>query len=127
MSKLNSLLKVIFYLCNVILILFYLYPASLFGYILYGDSTQQPQITVDFLKISSNHFYSFFLLSLLGILSHLNDKKINFLIIYLFLLSIILEMLHLIIPNRAFEASDLFGNILGTIVIFIIYKIWKKI
>ena len=123
MSKLNSLLKVIFYLCNVILILFYLYPASLFGYILYGDLTQQPQISADFLKISSNHFYSFFLLSLLGILSHLNDKKINFLIIYLFLLSIILEMLHLIIPNRAFEASDLFGNILGTIVIVIIYKI----
>ena len=123
MSKLNSLLKVIFYLYNVILILFYLYPASLLGYILYGDSTQQPQITVDFLKISSNHFYLFFFLSILGILSHLNDKKINFLIIYLFLLSIILEMLHLIIPNRAFEASDLFGNILGTIVIVIIYKI----
>ena len=48
------------------------------------------------------------------------------LIIYLFLLSIILELFHLIIPNRGFEWSDLFGNILGLLFIIVIYKVKNK-
>jgi len=76
--------------------------------------------------ISSNHFYVFTILSVLGIFAYRNTKKINFLIIYLFLLSIILEIFHLIIPNRGFEWSDLFGNILGLIFAIIIYKVKNK-
>ena len=52
-----------------------------------------------------------------------NTKKINFLIVYLFLLSIILELFHIIIPVREFEMSDLFGNIVGVILVIFIYKI----
>ena len=52
-----------------------------------------------------------------------NTKKINFLIVYLFLLSIILELFHIIIPDRGFEMSDLFGNIVGVILVVFIYKI----
>jgi hypothetical protein len=40
-------------------------------------------------------------------------NKLNFLNLYLILLSIILEILHIFIPVRSFEFSDLFGNLLG--------------
>jgi len=73
--------------------------------------------------ISSNHVYAFILLTSLGVFSFHNTKKINFLIVYLFLLSIILELFHIIIPNRGFEMSDLFGNIVGVILVILIYKI----
>ena len=90
----------------------------------------QPQITKDFsildLLIASNHFYAFFILSLIGILAYKNTQKINSLIKYLFLLSIILEFFHMIIPNRGFELSDLLGNISGVIVVIVIYKIRGK-
>jgi len=76
--------------------------------------------------ISSNHVYAFVILSVLGIFAYRNTKKIKFLIIYLFLLSIILELLHIIIPIRAFEWKDLFGNIIGVIFVIIIYKIKSR-
>ena len=111
-----------FYFANIVLIIFYLYPGSIIGWFLYNDFSIQPQITRD-IMISSNHFYAFILLTSLGIFSFHNSKKINFIIFYLFLLSIILELFHIIIPNRGFEMSDLFGNIVGVILVVFIYKI----
>jgi hypothetical protein len=122
MKKSKNFFKLGFYYCNVILIVFYLFPGSILGCFLYNDCYIQPQITKDFI-ISSNHFYAFVLLSSLGIFSFLNTKKINFLIVYLFLLSIILELFHIIIPFRGFEMSDLFGNVVGVILVVFIYKI----
>ena len=122
MKKLKTFFKIGFYSSNVILITLYLFPCSILGYFLYNDSYIQPQITRDFI-ISSNHFFAFTLLTILGVFSFHNTKKINFLSIYLFLLSIFLELFHIIIPNRGFEMSDLFGNILGVILVILIYKI----
>ena len=66
------------------------------AYLIYGDSSIQPQITRNFI-ISSNHVYVFIVLSdsLGGIIAYQNTKKINFIIIYLFLLSIVLELSHI--------------------------------
>ena len=125
MNKISGLLKVLFHIFNLVLILLYLYPGSLFGYFLYGDIKKQPQITNDFLNISSNHFYVFVFLSILGIIAYFKDKKISLVIKYLFLLSILIELFHIIIPQRSFQLGDLFGNILGVMLIFILYKIWK--
>ena len=125
MKKIDNILTKVFHFSNLILIIFYLYPGSIFGYFLYDNSSIQPQITRDFL-ISSNHFYVFILFSSIGILAYRNTKNINFLINYFFLLSFILELLHMLIPNRSFEISDLFGNIIGVAVVIIIYKIKKK-
>jgi len=122
MSKLKNFFKIGFYFANIILITLYLYPGSILGCFLYNDCNIQPQITKDFI-ISTNHTYAFALLSSLGVLSFHNTKKINFLIIYLFLLSIILELFHIIIPVRGFELSDLFGNIVGVILVVFIYKV----
>mgnify|MGYP001596375821 FL=1 len=117
--------KFIFYFFNLVLIFLYLFPGSIFGYYLYNDFKMQPQITRDFL-ISSNHLYAFFSLSLLGFFSYKNSNKLNFLIIYLILLSVLLEILHLIIPLRSFELSDLFGNLAGVLMMVITNFLFKK-
>ena len=114
-----------FHTINLILIIFYLYPGSLLGFFLYNDISIQPQITRDFL-ISSNHFYAFVILSISGIIAYNKTTRINVLITYLFLLSIILEFFHIIIPNRDFELSDLCGNFLGVVLIIIFYKIKNR-
>ena len=117
-------LKIVFHLLNLILIIFYLYPGSIFGWIIYDDFSHQPQITRDFV-ISSNHLYAFILLSTIGLWTYVNDKKFKFVVKYLFLLSIILELFHIFIPERNFQFSDLFGNILGVIIPFIINTLYK--
>ena len=127
MKKIKNFIKISFYTANIILITLYLFPGSIFGCFLYDNCYIQPQITKDLIAgdfiISSNHIYVFVLFSILGVLSFHDTKKINFLIIYLFLLSIILELFHIIIPVRGFEMSDLFGNIMGVILVIFIYKI----
>ena len=127
MKKLSNIFKVIFHISNIIVIFLYLFPGSILGWLFYKNLSAQPQLTDDFINISSNHFYTFFVLSIMGILSYLKHKKLNLLIKYLLLLSVILELSHLLIPQRSFELGDLFGNILGVVVTIIIYKIWKKV
>ena len=109
----------VFHLSNILLIFIYLFPGSLFGCILYDDCFTQPQLTPDFL-ISTNHLFAFIFLSMVGIYAFKKSKNLNFLKIYLILMSIFLEFLHLIIPNRSFELSDLFGNLAGVMIVIII-------
>ena len=127
MNKLSNILKITFHFLNIITIFLYLFPGSILGWFFYRNLKIQPQLTDDFINISSNHFYAFFVLSITGIFSYLKHKKLNLLIKYLLLLSVILELSHLLIPQRSFELGDLFGNILGIMVAIIIYKIWKKV
>ena len=118
-----SYLKIIFYIANIVLITLYAFPGSILGWFIYGNAGLQPQITSDFI-VSSNHVYAFMVLSFLGYISYENHK-LNFLFIYLFSISIFLEMLHMIIPNRGFEFSDLFGNILGVLIIYFFCQIYN--
>ena len=117
-----SYLKIIYYIANVILITLYIFPGSILGWLLYGNLGLQPQITSDFI-VSSNHVYAFMILSILGFLSY-EKQKLIFVFIYLFLISIFLEVLHIIIPNRGFEFSDLFGNILGVLVVYLFSQLY---
>jgi len=117
--------KFIFYLSNFILLVLYLFPGSLLGCFLYNDCLLQPQLTKDFL-VSTNHLYSFGLLSIIGLFTYKNSNKLNFLNLYLILLSIILEILHIFIPVRSFEFSDLFGNLLGVSIVLTINFFYRK-
>ena len=117
--------KIIFYFTNLILLILYLFPGSLIGGFLYDDFRIQPQITKNFI-ISSNHFYAFALISIIGFFTYEELKKIRLLRFYLIALSIILEILHIKIPERNFEWSDLFGNISGVLFVIIIYNFIKK-
>ena len=111
--------KFIFYFCNLVLLIFYLYPGSILGCILYNDCKIQPQLTPDFI-ISSNHFYIFCLISIIGFFTYKKSEQIKLLIIYLILLSIFLEIFHMFIPDRSFEYSDLFGNLAGSLVVIVL-------
>ena len=111
--------KFIFYFCNLVLVIFYLYPGSIFGCFLYNDCKIQPQLTPDFI-ISSNHFYVFCLISIIGFFTYVKSEQIKLLIIYLILLSIFLEIFHMFIPDRSFEYSDLFGNLAGSLVVIVL-------
>ena len=125
MMKFFSNYKIIFYFINFFLIFLYLFPGSLIGWVIYSDKKIQPQITPDFI-ISSNHFYIFILVSIIGFLTFTKSKQVKYLILYLIFLSIILEMFHLIIPSRSFQWSDLFGNLLGVIIVIFINNLINK-
>ena len=125
MTNVFSKFKIIFYFLNVILIFLYLFPGSLLGIIIYDNKKIQPQLTPDFF-ISSNHFYVFTLISIIGFLSFIKKKHIRLLAIYLILLSIILETFHLIIPERSFEYSDLLGNLFGVFIVITSNILIKK-
>jgi len=120
--------KILFNIINTIFVILYIYPGSILGFLVYGEFHRQPQITKDFMSISSNHVYAFLALSLIGLIPYYKTKKL-LIINYLILSSIILEVLHLVIPNRSFQYSDLFGNIVGvllSILLFNIYNFWRK-
>tara|TARA_Y100000590_G_scaffold442184_1_gene569945 strand:+ start:438 stop:866 length:429 start_codon:yes stop_codon:yes gene_type:complete len=127
-EKIKSITKYLFHIANLILIVFYLYPGSIFGCFIYDDCKTQPQLTSDFL-VSSNHVYVFFIISFLGFITYSKKSAFIKIIIYLFFISIILELLHVLIPDRGFEIKDLAGNIVGVVislVIFLIIKLNKK-
>ena len=112
--------KIFFHIINLIFLIFYLYPGSILGFLLYSNFSKQPQVTPDF-YFSSNHVYAFIVLTLFGLISHINKKNI---IIYFVFISIFLEIAHIVIPNRSFQFADLFGNILGVIISILIVRIY---
>ena len=131
MIKFFSNFRIVFHFINFSLIFLYIYPGSLLGAIIYGNKKVQPQLTPDFI-ISSNHFYVFVLLSIIGFFTYMKKSQINILILYLILVSIILELSHLYIPERTFQWGDLFGNLIGVVVVILIrnlinkYEVFKK-
>ena len=125
MIKFFSKNKLIFYLINLIIIIFYIFPGSILGLAIYSDINIQPQITPDFI-ISSNHFYLFVVLSIIGLLTFMTTKQRKYLIIYLIVLSLILELFHFVIPSRSFQWSDLFGNLFGVFVVIFLNSFINK-
>ncbi len=126
--KIASITKYLFHISNILLIVFYLYPGSIFGCLIYNDCKIQPQLTSDFI-VSSNHVYVFIIISLLGFISYSKKSAFIRIITYFFFISIFLELLHLVIPERGFEIKDLAGNIVGvaiSLIIFLIFKFRKK-
>ena len=117
-------LKFFFHISILLLIIISLYPGSLFGYLFYGDFSKQPNLIENPFGTTINHFISFVYVSLLGFFLYSKAKNFQNLAYALFFLSVILELLQLIIPNRAFQLSDLSANILGVIVAYSVVKIY---
>ena len=127
-TKFRKYLELFFKISNFIIIILYLYPGSILGWILYRNLKSQPQLTGDFLSLSSNHFYTFLILSFIAVLSYSNNsKKLNYIFLYLLFISIFLELAHLVIPNRSFQFEDLIGNITGVIISYILIKFYEFI
>ena len=119
-----KLLKFIFHISTLFLIIISLYPGSLLGYLLYGDLSQQPDVIKNPFGTTINHFIYYAYVSLLGFFLYLENQSFQKLVYGLFILSVILEVLQFIIPNRSFQLGDLIGNILGVLVAFFVVKIY---
>ena len=128
-NRMVSIAKYLFHISNILLIVFYLYPGSIFGCFIYKDCKTQPQLKSDFIVsdfiVSSNHVYVFVIISLLGFIAYSKKPALIKTITYLFFISIFLELLHLVIPVRSFEIKDLAGNIAGVAISFIVFLIFK--
>ena len=108
-----KLLEYIYYFSLVILLILYLFPGSLIGYFLYGNLGQQPNLIANPIGTSINHLIFFSYITVLAITVRLRFKNIfnNYLVILF--ISCVLEIFHLIVPNRAFELNDLLANFTG--------------
>tara|TARA_X000001036_G_scaffold161952_1_gene153594 strand:+ start:186 stop:494 length:309 start_codon:yes stop_codon:yes gene_type:complete len=102
-----------------------LFPGSLLGYILYGDFRNQPQLIDNPIGTSINHFLYFFYISILGYFSNIKQENFFKSFTFIFSISIILEFLHFLIPNRAFEFVDLSANVTGVIFVFFFIRILR--
>ena len=108
-------LKFVFYISVIFLITVSLFPGSVLGYIFYGDVSAIPSNTFS-LETTLNHFVSYIYVSVLGLFIYIENKNFGKIFFLLLFLSIILEFLQLYIPNRSFQISDLFANIVGVFV-----------
>ena len=122
-----SIFKYLFYFSFIILLILYLFPGSLIGYFLYGNLEKQPDLISNPIGNSFNHLVFFICLSILGFIFRSNQRKLINSFSFLFLISIILELLHYFIPNRAFELNDLYANSLGVMLAFLMFKFFKKL
>ena len=122
-----STTKYLFFFSFIILLILYLFPGSLIGYFLYGNLGKQPDFISNPIGTSINHLIFFFYLSILGFILGSYQKKFINSFSFLFLISIILELLHYFIPNRAFELNDLYANSLGVMLAFLMFKFFKKL
>ena len=118
------ILKYIFHFSVLFLIIISLWPGSLLGFLFYNDWGKQPDLVENPLGTTINHFIYYIYLSLLGFFIYLKSENFKKLVYGLFFLSITLELLHLIIPNRSFQLTDLLGNIFGVTVAYLVIKIY---
>ena len=129
MDKVISLLKFIFHISILLLIIISLFPGSLLGFLLYNDLSRQPNLIANPFGTAINHFISYFYVSMLGLCLYLRSNNFQKLVYSLFFLSIILEVLQLIVPNRTFEIYDVSANFAGVLVAYFlvkIYQFWSK-
>ena len=129
MDKVISFLKFIFHISIFFLIIISLFPGSLLGYFLYNDLGKQPDLINNPIGTAINHFIYYFYVSVLGLCLYLKDRNFKKLLYSLFFLSIVLEALQFIIPNRTFEIYDVSANFIGVLCAYIlvkIYKLWSK-
>ena len=118
------ILKYIFHFSVLFLIIISLWPGSLLGFLFYDDWGKQPDLVKNPFGTAINHFIYYVYLSLLGFFIYLKNENFKKLVYGLFFLSITLELLHFIIPNRSFELVDLVGNIFGVMVAYLVIKIY---
>ena len=117
----------LYYLSLIVLLILYLFPGSIIGYLLYGDLRIQPILIKNPAGSYINHFFYFFFLTFLGLNYNLYKKKFINSFSFLFFFSLLIEFFHFIIPNRAFELNDLIANTSGVVLVYYLFFLKKKI
>ena len=120
-----KLTEYVYYSSLLVLLILYLFPGSLIGYFLYGNFGQQPNLISNPIGTSINHLIFFSYITVLAIIIRVRVKNIftNYLVIIFS--SCVLEIFHLIVPNRAFELYDLIANFTGVVIILLINRFIK--
>ncbi len=123
-----KLAEFFYYFSLLVLLILYLFPGSLAGYLLYGNLSVQPNFISNPIGNSINHLIFFSYITILAIIIRSKIKNIFTSYKVILFVSFILEPLHLVVPNRAFEFYDLIANISGIFFALFIYKIyiWLK-
>ena len=123
-----KLIEYVYYFSLLVLLILYLYPGSLIGYFFYGNLGQEPNLIANPIGTSINHLIFFSYITALATIIRLRVKNILTSLKVILIISCILEILHLIIPNRAFELYDLIANITGVVIVLLIYRVirWQK-
>jgi len=119
-------IKFFYYFSLTALLILYLFPGSLIGYLLYGDFGKQPDLIPNPIGTSINHALAFFYLSTLALISYMRESSFKQTVIFLIALSIVLELFHSVVPNRSFQFLDLFANLFGTLIAIFIIIFYKK-
>ena len=73
-----KLTKYLYYFTLIGMLILYLFPGSLIGYLLYGDFRKQPDLIPNPIGTSINHALAFFYLSILGLISYMRDKRFEY-------------------------------------------------
>ena len=120
-------IKYTYYLSLIALLLIYLFPGSLIGFFMYNDLGKQPNLISNQYGTSINHMIFFFYLGIQAFIVQIKYRRLIFSFPFLFCSSIMFELSHLIIPNRAFELNDLFANSIGVVSAFFIFNLFKKL
>ena len=119
------MLKTSFHLLNIILIIFYLYPGTLLT--LFSNNIDiQSELKEEYI-ILFDHFFSFLIFGIISLSAFSSKQK--FILIYLLFISIFLEIMNLVIPNRSFEINDLYANLFGILISLVLFKsfqFWRK-
>ena len=115
-----KLIEYVYYFSFIVLLILYLFPGSLIGYLLYGNLGKQPDFIPNPIGTSINHLIYFSYITVLAILIRPQVKNIFTDYKVILVISIILEIFHLIIPNRAFEFLDLTANFIGVVLVLLI-------
>ena len=129
MDKVIRFLKFIFHSSVLLLVIISLFPGSLLGFFIYGDLGRQPDLVTNPFGTAINHFICYFCVSMLGFSLYLKNHNFQKIVKGLFFLSIILEVLQFIVPNRVFEIYDISANFIGVLVAYFIiktYQFWSK-
>ena len=122
-----KLLEYTYHFSLVILFILYLFPGSLIGYFLYDNLAQQPDLIPNPIGTSINHLISFICLSSLACIVRVRKKNFINSFAFLLLISILLEILHYFIPNRAFEYFDLFANLIGVTFAYLFIQLFLRV
>ena len=120
-----KLTEYVYYFSLIGLLILYLFPGSLMGYFLFGNLGQQPNLIVNPIGTSINHLICFSYITILAIIIRPRIKNIFTSYKIILFTSCIMEILHFIVPNRAFELYDLIANITGVVIVLLIKNFIK--
>jgi len=139
----NIILKNINYLyllSLLVILIFYFFPGDIVSYFIYGnfdtphDRKQNPVAYVVHSLLNTggysiNHTLIFSYITVGVFFIYFKKKNLYLGLFFLIFFSVLFELIHLIIPNRAFEFIDLISNLIGialALFLLFIYKKFKK-